>query len=53
MVTVDDRATTEFVGLSTDTKPVDNVRNGSTFVEMDTQKFYVFDEENALWIEQT
>lgn len=39
----------EFVGLSTDTKPTENVRNGSTFVEMDTKKLYAYDEENAEW----
>ena len=53
MVTIDDRLTDEYVGLSTDTKPTDNVTNGSTFVEIDTKKFYAFDEENSLWIEQT
>lgn len=42
----------EFKGLSTDTKPIDSVPNGSTFYEMDTQKVYMFDAENQLWIEQ-
>lgn len=42
----------EFKGLSTDTKPTDSVPNGSTFYEMDTQKVYMFDAENQLWIEQ-
>ena len=51
MVTVDDRLTTEFVGLSTDEKPTKNVHNGSTFVEMDTQKYFVYDEEHKVWID--
>lgn len=42
----------EYVGLSTDEKPVDGVGNGSTFVEMDTKKFYIFDEDSKTWIVQ-
>lgn len=42
----------EYVGLSTDTKPTDNVANGSTFVEIDTQKFYIYDEDGGDWVEQ-
>lgn len=38
-------------GLSTDTKPT-NVTNASTFYEMDTQKVYLFDETNKVWLEQ-
>ncbi len=37
-------------GLSTDTKPT-TCPNGSTFVEMDTGKVYIFDAENAQWRE--
>ena len=40
----------ELYGLSTDTKPTD-VPNGSIFVEMDTSKLYVFDEESRVWTE--
>lgn len=40
----------EFYGLSTDTKPTD-VPNGSIFVEMDTSKLYVFNEESMVWTE--
>ena len=51
------RAPHEFFGLSKDAKPVgkvDGVRvvNGSVFVEIDTKKIYMFDEENQKWIEQ-
>lgn len=37
--------------LSTDTKPVDNIGNGSVLLEMDTSKVYLFDEENSIWKE--
>ena len=31
-------------GLSTDTKPIhEKLRNGSSFLEIDTGKFYIFD----------
>lgn len=38
-------------GLSTDKKPVKNVGNGSTFIEMDTSKVFIFDKENNSWKE--
>lgn len=37
-----------YYGLSTDTKPV-SAGNGSVFIEVDTQKAYFFDGENATW----
>lgn len=43
-------ATNTYNGLSTDTKP-GSVRNGDTFIEMDTNKTYMYDEENAEWRE--
>ncbi len=46
-----DRCPVDLIGLSTDTKPVD-VRNASTFYEMDTKKIYLFDEQNKTWLEQ-
>lgn len=46
-----DRCPSDFIGLSTDTKPVDVV-NASTFYEMDTKKIFLFDEQNKLWLEQ-
>lgn len=47
----------EFFGLSKDEKPVDKingvkVNNGSVFVEIDTGKIFMFDEENQIWLEQ-
>ena len=52
MVTVN-RLVDTYNGLSTDTKPTIRVRNGSRFVEMDTGKLYMFDQENSEWLEQT
>lgn len=39
-------------GLSTDTKPIDGVPNGSTFYEIDTQKVFKFDADTNTWREQ-
>ena len=48
--------TSEFYGLSTDTKPTDTLTasgakivNGSIFVEVDTGDLYLYDEENSEW----
>lgn len=46
-----------FFGLSKDEKPIDKyngvkVTNGSVFIEMDTKKIYMFDEERQVWLEQ-
>ena len=48
------RPISEIVGLSTDTKPTEKVedfyiQNGSLFIEMDTNKEYLFDAENKEW----
>lgn len=52
MITVKDVAGCyDLRGLSTDKKPVKNVTNGSTFLEMDTSKVYIFDKENETWRE--
>lgn len=40
----------EFAGLSTDTKPTDAVATGSSFIEVDTQDVYFFDEASSEWI---
>jgi len=41
----------EYCGLSTDTKPTTGVKNGSTLLEMDTKKVFIFDEDNTQWRE--
>ena len=46
----------ELYGLSTDEKPIKamgtiGIGNSSTFYEMDTQKAYIYDEENHKWWE--
>lgn len=39
-------------GLSTDDKPVgQEVKNGSTFLEMDTSKVFMYDADNEQWHE--
>lgn len=53
MITSVGENTCEFRGLSTDTKPTENVGNGSVFFEMNTSKKYMFNEENSTWIEVT
>lgn len=40
----------EYYGLSTDNKPVDDIRNAEIFFEMDTGNVFIFDEENAKWM---
>ena len=47
----------EFYSLQKDEKPVGKhngikITNGSIFIEIDTKKIYMFDEENQVWIEQ-
>lgn len=42
----------ELSGLSTDSKPVAGMLNGSLFHEVDTTAIYAFDEENGTWIKQ-
>lgn len=47
----------EFFGLAKDEKPIGKINgfkvtNGSVFIEIDTKKVYMFDEENQVWIEQ-
>ena len=37
----------EDAGLSTDTKPVENLITGSLFMEADTGDVYIFDETNT------
>lgn len=37
--------------LAADTKPTDGVANGSTLIEMDTGKVYMFDEAGEEWLE--
>lgn len=45
----------EAVGLSTDTKPTENIVTGSLFVEVNTGKVYLHNEEGTVetkWVEQ-
>ena len=47
----DGKVLTESTCLSADTKPTTGVANGSLCFEMDTKKFYMFDEAGAQWLE--
>jgi len=39
-------------GTSNDIKPINKyVGNGSQFIEQDTSKVFLFDEENSKWLE--
>ena len=40
----------EFAGLSTDSKPTENVATGSLFHEVNTKKIYAFN--GTEWVEQ-
>ena len=51
MITYVNETTYEYRGLSTDTKPIEKVGNGSTFFEMDTCKVFMFDAKSKSWIE--
>lgn len=51
MVTAENERRYDYRGLSTDTKPINGVGNGSVFFEMDTEKVFMFDFENKQWIE--
>ena len=46
MITPINEKTYEFRGLSTDEKPIERVGNGSVFIEIDTGKVFIFDEQN-------
>ena len=37
--------------LSSDAKPTDEIRNGSTLTEIDTGKTYMYDSDNGTWHE--
>ena len=46
----------ELYGISTDTKPIEKfgttyIGNASTYLEMDTGKIFIYDEENHKWYE--
>ena len=41
------------VCLSSDSKPIGNVENGSKLIEMDTGKIYIYDAQNNQWREFT
>lgn len=53
----DNKRWMELNGLSTDVKPIrlfdeNPIGNASIFYEMDTQKVFMYDEENHKWLAQ-
>lgn len=48
----DGKAYQEGYCLSTDTKPTDNIGNGSILAEIDTGDVYFFNETAGAWVKQ-
>lgn len=48
---VDGKHYIEAYGLSTDSKPTDDVVMGSKFTVVDTGKVYLFNEASSTWVE--
>lgn len=42
---------TDYIGLSSETKETENIADGSTFLEVDTSKMFVF--YKGTWYEQS
>lgn len=40
-------------GTSEDTKPTAGYANGATFLEVDTGKIYLFNEDSSEWVEMS
>ena len=47
----DQKKYVELYGLSTDTKPTTGIVTGSVFVEVNTGKAYLFNEDSSQWVE--
>lgn len=52
MWSIENNLMTDYRGLSTDTKPVDGLYNGSTFLEMDTGAVYCWNADSNEWVLQ-
>lgn len=46
-----DKKYVELFGLSTDSKPTSGIVTGSVFVEVDTGKVFLFNEDATAWVE--
>ena len=49
--TPDGKKYVELFGLSTDSKPTTGIVTGSVFVEVDTGKCFLFNEDASEWVE--
>lgn len=47
-----DKKYVELFGLSTDSKPTTGIVTGSVFVEVNTGKLFLFNEDASAWVEQ-
>lgn len=47
----EDKKYIEAFGLSTDSKPTTGIVTGSVFVEVNTGKAYLFNEDSSAWVE--
>lgn len=45
------RAIANLFGTSSDAKPTEGYANGSTFLEVDTGKIFLFNETTGAWVE--
>lgn len=45
------QGTYDIRGLSTDSKPTTDIPNGSTFIEINTGKVYMFNGAASTWVE--
>lgn len=50
MVSIINLDMTPYIGLSSDTKPTENISNGSSFYEMDTGATYYYDADGEQWV---
>ena len=52
MITVNNlQGSYDIRGLSTDSKPTENIPNASTFIEINTGKVYMFNGASSTWVE--
>ena len=50
IITNDGKRIITAYGLSTDTKPTNNILQGSIFIEIDTSNAYFFNETSSVWV---
>lgn len=48
----DSKKYVEIYGTSSESKPTENIVTGSVFVEVNTGKVFLFNEDSSAWVEQ-